>query len=149
MNSVPYTGGQNFTLGGESTLWDGENQKAGSTPEHHESHLTQSPPQTLVQDKAAQDSGKFRSAKDELREVDVQPKAADVQAQPIVQQTGGEPASRGERLGRPSGQVKTGKGTTESRSHQTDPKMRVRFLRYEIRKTSRMFSFFGMSPASV
>lgn len=58
-------------LGGESTFWDSEDQKAGDTPEHHESYLTQSPPQTLVQHKTAQDGGKFCSAKDELREVDV------------------------------------------------------------------------------
>lgn len=69
-----------------STCWDGEDQKARSTPENHEAHLTQPPPQTFVQNETGQDGRNFHEAKDKLREVDVHAKAANIQAQPVVQQ---------------------------------------------------------------
>lgn len=77
--------------------------------------MTQSPPETLIQYKTAQDSRKFGNAKDELREVDVQAEAADVQAQAVVQQAGGEPAGRGDV--RPT--VRSGEGEKQ-RTEQTN-----------------------------
>lgn len=90
--------------------------------------MTQSPPKSLIQHKAAQDSGDFGAAKYELRDVDVEAEAADVQAQAVVEQTGGEPA---------------GEGRREVNSSRRQQKNKKRTLRLEVRshRGASTFSF--------
>lgn len=68
-------------------MWDGKDHKASSTPKNQEGCLTYSSPNVLIESQIAQVCRNFNNAKDELREVDIHAKTADIQAQSIIEQT--------------------------------------------------------------
>lgn len=74
------------------TCWNKKNPKTSSTSKEQHPCLTYSPPEALEQRQTTYTCRKFYSSKDELCEVDVQAKVANIQAQSIIHQTCSKPA---------------------------------------------------------
>lgn len=77
-----------------STFWNCEDGKTSNTPQKQKAWLTYSPPQTLSDNKIAQERRNFHSTKDELSEEDVQAEATNIQTQSIIEYTGWKPGVR-------------------------------------------------------
>lgn len=82
------------------TLWDGKYPQTSSSSKKQHPCLTYSPPKVLDERQTAQTCRNFYYSKDELCEVDIQTKIANIQAQSIVHQTCSKPVKWEEYLQR-------------------------------------------------